>query len=149
MEEVNQGLEEECRLEWELATAMRRLNVKRKVGGVKLIWRWNEKNGKLVRKVSKGGIDWYRYYKKILEAKLLPFAKRCKLTRPETIVQEDNAAPHAHKHQAKVYNLWDILKLIWPANSPDLNAIEPTWFWMKRQTTKNGCASKVSDLEKD
>ena len=26
-----------------------------------------------------------------------PFAKSCKLSRPSTIVQEDNAAPHAHK----------------------------------------------------
>jgi hypothetical protein len=31
-----------------------------------------------------------------------------------------------------------IAKLDWPANSPDFNAIEPTWFWMKRETTKNG-----------
>lgn len=31
-----------------------------------------------------------------------------------------------------------IAKLNWPANSPDFNAIKPTWFWMKRETTKNG-----------
>ena len=38
-------------------------------------------------------------------------------------------------------DFWDlqmIAKLDWPANSPDFNAIEPTWFWMKRETTKNG-----------
>jgi len=28
------------------------------------------------------------------------------------------------------------LKLILLGNSPDLNAIEPTWFWMKCETTK-------------
>ena len=25
-----------------------------------------------------------------------------------------------------------------PLNSPDLNAIEPTWFWIKRETIKRG-----------
>lgn len=34
--------------------------------------------------------------------------------------------------------MWGIEKLLWPGNSPDLNAIEPCWFWMKRQTTKRG-----------
>jgi len=28
--------------------------------------------------------------------------------------------------------------LLWCGNSPDLNAIEPCWPWMKRQTTKKG-----------
>jgi transposase len=26
--------------------------------------------------------------------------------------------------------------MLWPANSPDLNVIEPCWFWMKREMTK-------------
>ena len=29
------------------------------------------------------------------------------------------------------------MRLLWPGNSPDLNVIEPTWFWMKKETTKN------------
>ena len=41
------------------------------------------------------------------------------------------------------------MKLLWPANSPDLNAIEPCWFWMKRQTTKRGIASGVGQMRKD
>jgi hypothetical protein len=41
------------------------------------------------------------------------------------------------------------MKMIWPSNSPDLNAIEPTWFWMKRQTTKHGPASSVVQMKKD
>ena len=41
------------------------------------------------------------------------------------------------------------MRLIWPANSPDLNAIEPTWFWIKLQTTKKGgITSKVMLKEK-
>jgi hypothetical protein len=28
--------------------------------------------------------------------------------------------------------------MFWPLNSLDLNVIEPTWFWMKRETIKRG-----------
>jgi hypothetical protein len=85
----------------------------------------------------------------ILEKKLLPFAKEYKQARPGTIVQEDNAPAYAHCHQASVYCLWEIMKLIWPANSLDLNAIEPYWAWMKRQTIKRGVASGMKQLKKD
>jgi hypothetical protein len=102
MDEKNKELEAGCKLTWELETAMRRLRVTRNISGPKPKWIWCEKTGKLERKATKGGIDWYRYWKEILQRKLLPFAIKWKLSRPKTIVQEDNASPHAHKHQAKV-----------------------------------------------
>jgi transposase len=30
------------------------------------------------------------------------------------------------------------MKMLWPANSPDLNVIEKAWFYMKKETTKRG-----------
>jgi hypothetical protein len=64
-------------------------------------------------------------------------------------VQEDKAPAHALQCQQEVFNLWEIQRLLWPRNSPDLNAIEPTWFWMKRETTKRGPSTNKGQLEKD
>ncbi len=70
--------------------------------------------------------------------KLYPFVKECEVDRPGTVLQEDRAPTHNSHYQTEVMDLWKILKLLWPGNSPDLNAIEPTWNWMKRETTKYG-----------
>lgn len=123
---------------WELNTAMSRIGL-RNLRGRKPTWKWNETNGLMVRNPkSKGGIDWWRYGQHILLPKLLPFALRCKKSIPDTIVQEDNAPSHASKHQENLFMNLDILHLLWPGNSPDLNMIEPCWPWMKRQTTRRG-----------
>jgi hypothetical protein len=54
----------------------------------------------LIRSKGKGGIDWYRHQKTILEPLLFPFAKECndeakRKGKKEALVMEDNAAPHA------------------------------------------------------
>ena len=95
-------------------------------GGRAPVWEWDARHGKLTRN-SKGGIDWYRYAKYIIIPKLVPFAKRCMLLRPGTIVQEDGAGSHALKHQATLYSTENINRRLWPGNSPDLNMIEPAW----------------------
>lgn len=136
IEQLNRELEPIMRSEWELETGMRRLDLRNKPGRQPQ-WAWNKKTGKLARG-SSGGIDWYRYQTTILLPKLIPFAKQCKAKRPRTVVQEDKAPAHAHYAQSYVYSLYDVEKLLWCGNSPDLNAIEPCWPWMKRYTTKKG-----------
>ena len=66
---------------------------------------------------------------------------------PNTVVQEDNAPAHASHYQQEVYLFQEIQRLLWPGNSPDLNAIEPTWFWMKRETTKKGPVTSNKKLK--
>jgi transposase len=39
--------------------------------------------------------------------------------------------------------------MLWPPNSPDLNAIEPPWMWMKKETTKGGAATSKKKLTND
>jgi hypothetical protein len=57
MDEMNARLMPKCKLEWEIDMGMRRLNVRRNVGGPKSKWRFTEKTGKLERKASRGGIN--------------------------------------------------------------------------------------------
>lgn len=137
IEELNQELEPIMKAQWELETGMQRLNLRRRKPGKKPQWKWNKKNGKLSR--GKGaGIDWYRYQSTILLPKLIPFAKECQAERPGIVVQEDKAPAHDHYVQSYVYSLEGVQRLLWCGNSPDLNAIEPCWPWMKRYTTKKG-----------
>ena len=35
----------------------------------------------------------------------------------------------------------EVNRLLWPGNSPDFNAIEKAWPWMKKVTTRRGAAS--------
>jgi hypothetical protein len=73
-----------------------------------------------------------------ISVKLIPFAERCKDGRLGTVVQEDKAPAYDHHVQSYVYSLHGIQKLLWCGNSPDLNAIEPCWPYMKGYTTKKG-----------
>jgi len=83
-----------------------------------------------------------------LEPLFLPFAKECQKERPGTLFQEDNAPFYASRYQQEVFDLWEVSRLFWPGNSPDLNAIEPTWFWMKRETTKKRLITSNEQLKK-
>ena len=60
--------------------------------------------------------------------------------RPDAIVQKDKAPSHASKHQDLVFMNAQVLRLLWPGNSPDLNMIEQSWSWMKRKTTRKGAS---------
>ena len=51
---------------------------------------------------------------------------------------EDNAPPHVHFYQREIYDFHKVNRILWPGNAPDLNAIEPTWYWLKRRTTLRG-----------
>ena len=59
------------------------------------------------------------------EEEALTFAKRHTLSYPNTIIQEDGASCHASDYNKPIFELWQIAKILWPGNSPDLNAIEP------------------------
>ena len=82
-----------------------------------------------------GGIDWWRYQTEILKPLLIPFAKKMMEIRPNTIVMEDSAPCHIAKKNKEVYSLASVKMMLWAGNSPDLNAIKPLQFHLKRVTT--------------
>ncbi|KAJ5711662.1 hypothetical protein N7488_005818 [Penicillium malachiteum] len=137
IEAWNSELEPIMREKWELETGMRRVGLRNQPGKTPT-WKWTEKNGKLSRTKSRGGIDWFRYHTTILAPKLLPFAQKCQISRPKTLVQEDKAPAHAHHYQQTIFDAAGVARLLWCGNSPDLNAIEAAWPYLKRETTKKG-----------
>ncbi len=152
--EMNVEKEPEARLEWELETGTECLRIaNQNIPGRKPQWVFSEKTGKYVRSATRGGIDWWRYRTIVLEPLLLPFAKECNMKQEEKgklpmIVQEDKAPSHSSKYQDKVFSTWEIMRLIWLGNSPDLNMIEPCWPWMKRSTCEKGppCTREEAEI---
>ena len=122
---------------------MRRLGLRNKPGK-KPEWKWTVKTGKLTRRVGTG-IDWWRYQQEVILPKIIPFAKELG---PDALVQEDNAPAHSHVAQGFIYKHAEVQRLIWVPNSPDLNMIEPCWFYMKRETTKKGAPQSRVDTER-
>jgi len=81
-----------------------------------------------VRKLDrKDGIDWFIYRERILVPYLYPFTIEAKAQAPGILIMEDNAPAHIHHYHNSFRQQLDLHKLIWPANSPDLNPIETIW----------------------
>jgi hypothetical protein len=58
---------------------------------------------------------------------------------------EDRASSHKSAYSDELYISWEVVRMLWPANSPDLNIIKPCWFYIKVETTKKG--GITSDVE--
>jgi hypothetical protein len=73
---------------------------------------------------------------------LLLFAKTCKEALPnprkDIIVIEDRALAHKSAYSNELYISWEVVRILWPTNSPDLNIIKLCWFYIKVETTKKG-----------
>jgi hypothetical protein len=91
---------------------MKRIHITRNQSGPRATFKHTEETGVYVLKEGKGGINWYRYQKKILEALFLPFAKECQKERPGTVVQEDRAPSYVSRYQQEVFDLWEVIRLL-------------------------------------
>lgn len=138
IEKLNETLEPVKKAAWEQAQEEKRKKMKRPPS-VPAKWKWDKDHGKLSRS-ERGGIDWYRYWKEIQTDKLIPLAERV-----NGILIEDGAGCHKHWYVQYVYSLAAINRLVWCGNSPDLNAIEPLWGRMKRETTEKGAPQTRAD----
>ena len=84
---------------------MRRIHITRNQPGGRAQFKHTEATSAYVLGNGKGGINWYRYQKKILEALLLPFTKKCLEKRPGTVVQEDKAPAYASRYQQEIFDI--------------------------------------------
>ena len=142
LEALNAELEPILREQWESQNRLKRSKPGGTVGR-RPQWKWDAKHGKLTRREG-SGVDWYRYQKEILMARLIPYAKECG---QDALVQEDLAPSHAHHAQRAVFEAAGVARLLWCPNSPDLNMIEPCWSYLKRQTTKKGAPKSKKEAE--
>jgi hypothetical protein len=62
------------------------------------------------------------------------------------VVMEDGVAAYKLDYFNELYIAWDIVKMLWLANSPNLNIIEPYWFYIKVETTKKGAITLNIEL---
>ncbi len=111
---------------------------------------WLDKKGKVIRQGKKppearlykrnsrenrNGVDGYRHREAILKPLLIPFAQELKKQGRNILVLEDNAPAHISHFDNDCFKMSDVIKMLWPANSPDANAIEQAWLWMRRHIT--------------
>jgi len=80
-----------------------------------------------------GGIDWYRFASEVLEPLLLPNYDDLRRQRPGLMLMLDGAAAHISSNCSPFYEGWEVNRLNWPGNSPDLNPIEHIWDLIKKR----------------
>ena len=92
---------------------------------------------------SAGGIDWFRVNDKYFEPLLEPWVKQLEAkedlrahTRANSgqiKIALDNAAAHRSKFTSRIFSLLQLARILWPTQSPGLNAIEKIWDYIRKQ----------------
>ena len=86
---------------------------------------------------SRGGVDRYRHREEVLKPLIKPWLKELKTLGRKPILLEDRAPAHASKIATEFLEVSKIEKILWVSNSPDLNAAEHAWPWIRRHITKD------------
>lgn len=95
---------------------------------------------------SRGGVDGYRHREEVLKPLLVPWIKSLKRRgKTDVLLLEDRAPAHSSKFDEEFLAVKYISKLPWPGHSPDVNAEEHAWPWIRRHITKDFEPSRSKD----
>lgn len=86
---------------------------------------------------TRGGVDGYRHREEVLKPLLVPWIRSLQEEGLNPILLEDGAPSHTSKIATEFLQVSAITKLEWPGHSPDINAHEHAWPWIRRHITKD------------
>ncbi|KAF1973244.1 hypothetical protein BU23DRAFT_361915, partial [Bimuria novae-zelandiae CBS 107.79] len=86
---------------------------------------------------SRGGVDGYRPREEVLKPLLVPWINSLYDEGRAPLLLEDGAPAHQARISLEYLEVSHIQKLPWPGHSPDVNAEEHAWPWIRRHITQD------------
>jgi transposase len=84
---------------------------------------------------SRGGVDGYRHREGALK-KVAPWINMLQHQGIKCVLLEDGAPPHKSRIANDYLRVHQVEKMGWPGHSPDVNASEHAWPWLRSHVTK-------------
>ena len=87
---------------------------------------------------TRSGIDGWRHREEVLKPLVVPWLKQLKdKGKTDLLLLEDGAPAYSSRFDTEFLAVSKIKKLCWPGHSPDVNAEEHAWPWIRRYITKD------------